>query len=272
MTNADRSNSIGSDSTPVLRAVDIRKTYRMGKVKVPVLKGVSLDVTSGEWLTILGASGSGKSTLLHLLGGLDKPDRREGGCIEFRGTSLASMPERDRNAFRSGSVGFVFQFYHLLPELSVVENVLLASRVKAGPISSVPSAARDRARSLLDRFGLGHRLKHKPSQLSGGERQRVAIARALVNEPVVLLADEPTGNLDQKTGSEIIGVLEELRASMGQTLVMVTHDASIAARADRVVQLVDGKVAERAGQSAPNGSGPAPTEPKADPQQALGSV
>ena len=276
MTKTDLSNTIGSESTPVLRAVGIRKTYRMGKVKVPVLKGVSLDVSLGEWLTILGASGSGKSTLLHLLGGLDKPDRRDGGRIEFRGTSLASMPERDRNAFRSGSVGFVFQFYHLLPELSVVENVLLASRVKAGPVSGVPSATRDRARLLLDRFGLGHRLRHKPSQLSGGERQRVAIARALVNEPAVLLADEPTGNLDQKTGSEIIGVLEELRASTGQTLVMVTHDASIAARADRVVRLVDGLVADQVaeGSDQPVQSGPrsAVTGPNADPQQALGSA
>ncbi len=242
-------------SQPVMRAIDLQKTYRMGRVEVPVLRGVSLDVAPGEWLAILGASGSGKSTLLHLLGGLDKPDKpsRSNGRvsgIEFRGRPIASMSESQRNAYRAATVGFVFQFYHLLPELSVVENVLLASNVKSGPGRSVPEATRKRAHELLERFGLGHRLRHKPGQLSGGERQRVAIARALVNEPEVLLADEPTGNLDRATGLEIIDVLEELRASTGQTLVMVTHDVSIAERADRIVRLVDGRVDDSQGPEA----------------------
>lgn len=235
-------------NTSVLRADRLYKTYRMGKVKVPVLRGVSIDVEPGEWVTILGASGSGKSTLLHLLGGLDRPDRlREGGSggrVEYRGKSLATMRPRELNRFRADSVGFVFQFYHLLPELSVVDNVLLAADVRAGPARGPNAATRKRAKELLERFGLAHRLTHKPSQLSGGERQRVAIARALINEPEVLLADEPTGNLDRETGLEIIEVLEELRAATGQTLVMVTHDAAIAQRADRVVCLVDGRVVE----------------------------
>ena len=231
-----------------MRAINLRKTYRMGRVDVPVLRGVSLDVAPGEWLAILGASGSGKSTLLHLLGGLDKPDKpAKSGKLcgrVFAGRSSSARSESQRNAYRAGTVGFVFQFYHLLPELSVVENVLLASNVKVGPVRSVPERTRQRASELLERFGLGHRLRHKPGQLSGGERQRVAIARALVNEPKVLLADEPTGNLDRATGLEIIDVLEELRASTGQTLVMVTHDVTIAERADRIVRLGDGRAAE----------------------------
>ncbi len=249
--------------TPVLRADHLYKTYRMGKVKVPVLRGVSMDVNAGEWVTILGASGSGKSTLLHLLGGLDRPDRKReggsGGKVSYRGKSLASMRARELNRFRADSVGFVFQFYHLLPELSVVENVLLAADVHSGPAGRPDAATRKRAKDLLDRFGLAHRLKHKPSQLSGGERQRVAIARALINEPEVLLADEPTGNLDRHTGLEIIEVLEELRATTGQTLVMVTHDVTIARRADRVISLVDGRVVkgELAGDANP-AQGPQP--------------
>jgi lipoprotein-releasing system ATP-binding protein len=251
---------------PVLRAIDLHKTYRMGRVKVPVLRGVSLDVHRGEWLAILGASGSGKSTLLHLMGGLDRPDRAgtertdSGGRVEFMGQSLSQQCASERDAYRSRSVGFVFQFYHLLPELTVIENVLLASKVERGPLRTVSSETKDRARDLLSRFGLSHRLRHKPSQLSGGERQRVAIARALMNQPKVLLADEPTGNLDQHTGAEIIDVLEELRLATGQTLVMVTHDPVLAARADRIVRLVDGKLANKAPPEPAKGQMPDPDE------------
>lgn len=252
-------HAVADMGQPVLRAIDLHKTYRMGRVKVPVLRGVSLDVYRGEWLAILGASGSGKSTLLHLMGGLDRPDRvgtertDSGGRVEFMGRSLSQQSASERDAYRSRSVGFVFQFYHLLPELTVIENVLLASKVERGPLRTVSSETKDRARDLLSRFGLSHRLRHKPSQLSGGERQRVAIARALMNQPQVLLADEPTGNLDQHTGAEIIDVLEELRLATGQTLVMVTHDPVLAARADRIVRLVDGKLAHPAVPQPPAG-------------------
>lgn len=249
---------IATHQTPnggaMLRAVDLSKTYTMGRVKVPVLRGVSLDVHKGEWLAILGASGSGKSTLLHLLGGLDRPDRARGGAgggrIEFEGRPLADHSASERDAYRCRTVGFVFQFYHLLPELSVIENVLLAAMVERGPMPGLSGEVRDRAVGLLEGFGLSHRLRHKPSQLSGGERQRVAIARALINQPRVLLADEPTGNLDRHTGSEIIDVLARLRETTGQTLVMVTHDASLAERADRVIRLVDGQVVEESGKRA----------------------
>jgi ABC-type lipoprotein export system ATPase subunit len=267
---------------PMLRAVDLYKTYRMGRVKVPVLRGVSLDVHQGEWLAILGASGSGKSTLLHLMGGLDRPDRagsertESGGRVEFMSRSLSQQSAAERDAYRSRSVGFVFQFYHLLPELTVIENVLLASKVERGPLRTLSSQTQERARDLLARFGLGHRLRHKPSQLSGGERQRVAIARALINQPKILLADEPTGNLDQHTGAEIIDVLEELRLATGQTLVMVTHDPMLAARADRIVRLVDGKLAHPTPAAAqelpiPDSQGDSEViEPEQNPQEPYG--
>ncbi|MEL6329665.1 MAG: ABC transporter ATP-binding protein [Planctomycetota bacterium] len=214
----------------------------MGRTRLDVLRGVDLEVSEGEWVAVLGASGSGKSTLLHLLGGLDRPG---GGAIEFRGSPLGTMGRAELDRYRAASVGFVFQFYHLLPELRVLQNVTLGAMVRHGRIGfrgETRRAAEARARELLEAFGLGNRLGHRPKELSGGERQRVAIARALVNDPPVLLADEPTGNLDRRTGESIVDAIEARRRAGGLTIVMVTHDERIAARADRVVRLVDGLV------------------------------
>jgi len=229
-------------STTVLQATGLHRTYRMGRVEVPVLRGVDLQVQEGEWLCVLGSSGSGKSTLLHQLGDLDRPDR---GDIAWRGRSLTEMRRRERETYRNRAIGFVFQSYHLMPELNVLENVMVASMVGHDPFAwrSMRAEASARAEELLDAFGLGHRFEHRPAELSGGERQRVAMARALVNGPDVVLADEPTGNLDTKTGDGILDVLAE-RHRLGLSMVMVTHDPTIAARADRVVKMVDGVVVE----------------------------
>ena len=229
---------------PLLRVRNLHKTYRLGRVSVPVLQGVDLDLARGEWLAVLGASGSGKSTLLHLAGGLDSPDRAiPGQAIEFTGQSLDAMSARALNRYRAASVGFVFQFYHLLPELSVLDNVLLGAMILHGRFGYAArrGALRARARELLGSFGLGARLRHRPSELSGGERQRAAIARALINQPALLLADEPTGNLDRKTGGVILDALAALRASTGQSMIIVTHDPEVSRRADRVIHLVDGR-------------------------------
>jgi lipoprotein-releasing system ATP-binding protein len=233
-----------------LSARGLHKTYRLGRVRVPVLRGVSVRVERGESLAVLGSSGSGKSTLLHLLGGLDRPDAAsEGtpaGAIEFDGRALSALGRRELDRYRSRDVGFVFQFYHLLPELTVLENVTIGAMVRHGRIGYMRQkrASTERGHGLLESFGLGHRLKHRPRELSGGERQRVAIARALINEPRILLADEPTGNLDRTTGQGILDVLSEIRERSGLTMVMVTHDPTIAERADRVVHLLDGLVVE----------------------------
>jgi lipoprotein-releasing system ATP-binding protein len=230
---------------PLLSAQNVHKTYRLGRVDVPVLHGVSLDVEKGESLAILGASGSGKSTLLHLLGGLDRPDKGKDrtGQIVFQGRALRDLSARELDRYRAASVGFVFQFYHLLPELSVLDNVVIGAMVRYGwSYWANKSASIHRAGELLAAFGLGHRLKHRPAELSGGERQRVAIARALINQPAVLLADEPTGNLDRATGAKILDALAAIRQQRSQTMVIVTHDPEVAARADRVVRLQDGHV------------------------------
>ncbi|MCI0676192.1 MAG: ABC transporter ATP-binding protein [Phycisphaerales bacterium] len=250
--------------TPHLSAVNLRKTYRLGAVDVPVLKGASIRIDRGEWVAVLGASGSGKSTLLHLLGALDRPDAPDGGEIMFDGEALGAMSHRRFNLYRNREVGFVFQFYHLLPELNVLENTFLPGLVgrrrwhwylllAAGILPAFieeelqyrvqSRRLRRRAEELLGSFGLSHRLTHRPRELSGGERQRVAIARALMNNPQVLLADEPTGNLDETTGAEILDLIAQQHRS-GLTIVMVTHDPEIAKRADRVVRLHDGKVVE----------------------------
>ena len=226
----------------LLAAVNLRKTYRLGKVEVPVLKGATLGVERGEWVAVLGPSGSGKSTLLHLLGDLDCSDADDGKVL-FEGVSLDSMSRRARNLYRNRSIGFVFQFYHLLPELTVLENTVLPGLVGLHRWRYYRQIGqlRARARSVLESFGLGPRLKHRPRELSGGERQRVAIARALMNQPKVLLADEPTGNLDETTGEEILNLIAEQHRA-GLTIVMVTHDPAIARRADRLVQLHDGRI------------------------------
>ena len=219
-------------------ARDLRKTYRLGRTTLPVLRGVSMDVRAGEFVAIVGASGSGKSTLLHLLGLLDAPDE---GSVALDGQNATSLSARKRCRLRCRHVGFVFQFYHLLPELNVLENVLLPGMVDT-PLARWPGRRkrlRAAAGEILDRLGLAERLRHRPRELSGGERQRVAIARALMNRPRLLLADEPTGNLDSKTGRQILELLRSFHQA-GQTLVMVTHDASIAQQASRVLTLRDG--------------------------------
>jgi len=228
----------------LVRVRDLKKTYRLGRVDVPVLRGMDLDIKRGEWLAVLGASGSGKSTLLHLIGALDRADKAPGAPpITFEGRAIDAMSASDLNHYRRARVGFIFQFYHLLPELTVLENVLLSPMVLHGRLGYLQhrDQAIQSAREILTHVGLGHRLKHRPAELSGGERQRVAIARALVNKPTLLLADEPTGNLDRVTGGSILDLLAGLHKD-GQTLVVVTHDPETAARADRVVRLRDGKV------------------------------
>lgn len=237
---------------PIIAAVNLHKTYRMGRVNVPVLRGVSLSVQPGEWVAILGASGSGKSTLLHLLGGLDRPTSHipssEGaaGSIRFGDQSLTDLSQAALDRYRNQSVGFVFQFYHLLPELNIEENVLVPAMARFGRFAFAAKARllRERARLLLADFGLSHRYAHRPAELSGGERQRVAIARALINDPPLLLADEPTGNLDRTTGDAILDQLASQRARDRRTLVMVTHDLHVARRADRVVHLADGLIVQ----------------------------
>jgi len=221
---------------PLLRATDLFKTYQIGRRQVEVLRGVSFEVNSGEFIALRGASGSGKSTLLHLLGGLDVPDR---GAIAFGGENLRGYGAAKLAAFRNRQVGFVFQAYHLLPELDALENVCLPARMARRDARQVES----RARALLKRVGLESRMDHRPAELSGGEQQRVAIARALINQPSLVLADEPTGNLDSKTGGGIMDLLGGLQREDRMTLVMVTHDPGVASRAPRVLELVDGRVA-----------------------------
>jgi len=229
-----------NNENSILKAEALYKAYRMGATKVQVLKGVNLTVEKGEFVAIVGASGSGKSTLLHILGGLDRPDK---GVASFEGRDLAKISAGELNRYRNKMVGFVFQFYHLLDELNVLENVYLptmASKSIAGWFAC-RGRAKDRAGQLLAELGLSDRARHKPYQLSGGERQRVAIGRALMNEPKLLLADEPTGNLDSATGNGILDTLGKLNRA-GQTIVMVTHDQRIAQRAGRIITLVDGKI------------------------------
>jgi predicted ABC-type transport system involved in lysophospholipase L1 biosynthesis ATPase subunit len=227
-----------SGKPPLLKASELRKTYQMGRRTVEVLRGASLEVGEGEFVALRGASGSGKSTLLHLLGGLDLPDS---GTIEFRGERLDRVGAARLSRFRNQQIGFVFQAYHLLPELDATENVGLPARI----LRQSTADANERARQLLQRVGLGKRLDHLPAELSGGEQQRVAIARALINRPKLVLADEPTGNLDSATGGDIMDLLASLQAEEGMTLVLVTHDPRVAGRAPKVLELVDGVVGRR---------------------------
>ncbi len=226
----------------LLAAEHVKKTYRLGRVEVPVLRDASITIQQGEWVAIVGSSGSGKSTLLHLLGGLDRADT-DSGPIRFGGEDVRAFNAWRENMYRNRDVGFVFQFYHLLPELTVLENAMLPALVGLSRLNwiSERGALRKRAADLLETCGLAHRLGHRPAELSGGERQRVAIARALINQPKILLADEPTGNLDVHTGAGILDLLAE-RHKAGLTMVMVTHDASVAARAQRQVRIADGRV------------------------------
>jgi len=217
------------------------KRYRSGGGTLEVLRGVDLEIEPGGFVAIVGSSGSGKSTLLHLMGLLDAPDD---GAVLLDGVRADDQSAGRRDRLRNTALGMVFQSYHLLPELDAVENVLAPLLVRHGPLAWLAQrrAAREHAESLLTRFGLGGRLRHKPRQLSGGEMQRVAIARALVTRPRLLLADEPTGNLDAESGRGILDTLCELNRGDGLSIVLVTHDPAIAARADRVVRLVSGRV------------------------------
>ena len=228
------------NNSTILVARDLHKTYRMGDDDLHILRGIDLNVRRGEWLAVLGASGSGKSTLLHLLGALDRPDR---GHVRFEDQEIFALRRGGLDRYRSDHVGFVFQFYHLLPELNALDNVLVAAMTASSIFGWVSgrAAVRRRAAQLLDQLGLGDRLRHRPSRLSGGERQRVAIGRALVNRPDLLLADEPTGNLDAATGRKILDVLTRFHKA-GQTIVMVTHDRQVAARADRQLVLDNGSL------------------------------
>jgi ABC-type lipoprotein export system ATPase subunit len=219
----------------LLSARGLKKSYAIGRRTLEVLRGVDVEIPRGDFLALRGASGAGKSTLLHLIGGLDTPNAGE---IFFAGENLSRFSEGRLTDFRNRRVGFVFQSYHLLPELTALENVCLPGRVARLSASAVTR----RANELLARVGLAERVDHKPSELSGGEQQRVAIARALINEPVLLLADEPTGNLDSHTGGEIMELLKSLRSEKQTTLVIATHDSKVAALAPRVIELVDGLV------------------------------
>jgi len=222
-------------SEVLISARDLSKTYELGRRSLEVLRRMNLTVNRGEFLALRGASGAGKSTLLHLFGGLDTPTAGE---IQFKGTNLNSLSNQALAAFRNRSVGFIFQSYHLLPELDALENVCLPARIARVGVGDCSPAAR----KLLERVGLKDRMDHKPYELSGGEQQRVAIARALINEPELILADEPTGNLDSHTGEGIIDLLCEIQRERQATLIIATHDAKVAARAPRVIQLVDGKI------------------------------
>ena len=227
-----------SDESLVLEARELRKTYALDGAPVEVLKGVTLAVRAGETLAVMGASGSGKSTLLYCLGGLDRPSS---GQVFFNGGDLFALSASARTELRATKLGFVFQAYHLLPELDVVENIMLPALARRGALAR-RAKLEERARGLLDSVGLAARAMHRPTELSGGEQQRAALARALMNEPELVLADEPTGNLDSATGGQVLEYLFRLTRDRGHTLVLVTHNADIAARCNRTLLLRDGKL------------------------------
>ncbi len=223
------------NNIPLLQATALCKSYRSGLDTITVMKDVELTVHSGEMTAIVGASGSGKTTLLQILGTLDQPDT---GQLFFRGSELSGKSEPDLADHRNRHIGFIFQFHHLLPEFSALENVMMPGLINGRP----QSALKPKAQSLLEQMGLGERLQHRSGELSGGEQQRVALARALVMEPALLLADEPTGNLDSASGNKVFALLRELSESLGLAVVMVTHNMELASSMDRCLTLADGKL------------------------------
>ena len=228
-------------ASTLLATRDLFKSYRKGSLGIPVLQGIDMQVREGEFLAVVGQSGCGKSTLLHLLGTLDQPDAGE---VHFDGHRIDNLPGASRDLLRNRHFGMIFQFYHLLPELTALENVLVPALIAEGTLSYWFRRARHRRRAMemLELVGIADRAKHKPREMSGGEMQRAAIARALLIQPRVLLADEPTGNLDRTTGEQIMHILRQLNREQKLTIVMVTHDPWIAEQADRVVRLAEGRM------------------------------
>jgi lipoprotein-releasing system ATP-binding protein len=228
-------------TTPLLTALNLRKTYTKHANRIEVLRGIDIDVAEGEFLSVIGNSGSGKSTMLHLLGTLDQPDA---GSIHFDGRRIDNLPSQDRDRLRNQTFGFIFQFYHLLPEMNLLENVLTPAMIQHSVWSWWLNRRelQKQAIEMIDRVGLSHRINHRPKELSGGEMQRAAIARALINRPRVLLADEPTGNLDTANGQHIMKLLRDLNQQEGLTIVMVTHNLDLVQDTDRVIRLVDGRI------------------------------
>lgn len=229
-------------SPPLISAQAIEKSYAKGQHKVPVLRGAGLSAQRGEFISVIGQSGSGKSTLLHVMGLLDAPNIGE---VMLEGRRIDNLSQAARDKLRNRVFGFIFQFYHLLPELTLLENVMSPLMIRNSILGYFRQrkAIRDKAMEMIQQVGLEHRAKHRPSELSGGEMQRGAIARALISEPEILLADEPTGNLDSETGAEIMDMLKKLNEENQLTIVMVTHDEKVAQQADRIVRLEEGRIA-----------------------------